>query len=196
MLSTAADITPNFMNITLDLCALKHEDFIIPDGGKNHILSHFHGFIKIFFLKLWNENLKLKKVWLELTSGAYCLFCLSGIKWITFSEVVTLLQTQFDTQIFLWRTLLLRSRYKEKIFLKLIVKNRYAYNQIQSSPKLFLHSPVKFNTSSTYWHFLPSSICAIYYRIRATLWRQCYLSNRSWYIKKKQSVIKCGRHYL
>lgn len=35
MVSTAADITQNYMNITLDLCALKHEDFITPDGGKN-----------------------------------------------------------------------------------------------------------------------------------------------------------------
>ncbi|XP_037037209.1 PDF receptor isoform X2 [Bradysia coprophila] len=33
MLSTAVDIAQNYMNITLDLCALKHEDFIIPDGG-------------------------------------------------------------------------------------------------------------------------------------------------------------------
>lgn len=34
--TTAADITQNYMNITLDLCALKHEDFIIPDRGKKY----------------------------------------------------------------------------------------------------------------------------------------------------------------
>lgn len=32
--TTAAEITQNYMNLTLDLCALKHEDFVIPDGGK------------------------------------------------------------------------------------------------------------------------------------------------------------------
>lgn len=44
--TTAADITQNYMNITLDLCALKHEDFIIRDGGKKRNKKNF---LKIFF---------------------------------------------------------------------------------------------------------------------------------------------------
>lgn len=49
--TTAADITQNYMNITLDLCALKHEDFIIPDRGKKYgITLSSNNFIKkVFF---------------------------------------------------------------------------------------------------------------------------------------------------
>lgn len=50
--TTASDITQSYMNITLDLCALKHEDFIIPDGGKTlyRKFSITHRFtLKTFF---------------------------------------------------------------------------------------------------------------------------------------------------
>lgn len=42
MLSTttsAADITQTFMNITLDFCALKHEDFVVSGEGKIFMIS-------------------------------------------------------------------------------------------------------------------------------------------------------------
>lgn len=46
--TTAAEITQNYMNITLDLCALKHEDFVITDGGKMfYTLTHIHRIITL-----------------------------------------------------------------------------------------------------------------------------------------------------
>ncbi len=47
--TTAADITQNYMNITLDLCALKHEDFIVPDGGKQTSLHQIIQLKVVFF---------------------------------------------------------------------------------------------------------------------------------------------------